>query len=60
MVKSRPAQIPVKRMPVDPQIPESTPYALIGGKAAVRNLVNRFCDLMDEDPNFTVFARYTR
>ena len=36
-------------MPVDPQIPESTPYAIIGGDAAVRNLVHRFYDLIDED-----------
>lgn len=39
-------------MPSDPQTSESTPYVLIGGEAAVRNLVNRFYDLMDEDPDF--------
>jgi hemoglobin len=39
-------------MPSDPQTPDSTPYVLIGGEAAVRNLVNRFYDLMDEDPDF--------
>lgn len=39
-------------MPSEPQTPESTPYQLIGGEAAVRNLLNRFYDLMDEDPDF--------
>lgn len=39
-------------MPSDPQTPDSTPYVLIGGEAAVRNLVNRFYNLMDEDPDF--------
>jgi hemoglobin len=39
-------------MPSEPQTPESTPYELIGGEAAVRSLVNRFYDLMDEDPDF--------
>ena len=29
--------------------PESTPYARLGGEEAVRNLVNRFYDLMDSD-----------
>jgi hypothetical protein len=37
-------------MPSEPQTqtPESTPYELIGGEAAVRNLVKRFYDLMDD------------
>jgi hemoglobin len=39
-------------MPSEPQTPESTPYELIGGEVAVQNLVNRFYDLMDEDPDF--------
>ena len=29
--------------------PESTPYARLGGEEAVRNLVNRFYDLMDSE-----------
>ena len=29
-----------------------TPYDLIGGEVAVRKLVDRFYDLMDEDPDF--------
>ncbi|MBL8517525.1 MAG: group II truncated hemoglobin [Betaproteobacteria bacterium] len=32
--------------------PETTPYELIGGEANVRALVDRFYDLMDEDPDF--------
>ncbi|MDM7457315.1 MAG: group II truncated hemoglobin [Tepidimonas sp.] len=31
-------------------IPPTTPYAALGGEAAVRRLVNRFYDLMDELP----------
>lgn len=41
---------------LDPQSPlpdpETTPYVLIGGEAAVRELVDRFYDLMDEDPDY--------
>lgn len=33
--------------------PENTPYALIGGEAGVRALVNRFYDLMDSAPEAT-------
>jgi hemoglobin len=32
--------------------PENTPYALLGGDAAVRALVDRFYDLMDLEPEF--------
>ncbi len=41
---------------IDPQSllpdPETTPYELMGGDAAVRGLVDRFYDLMDEDPDY--------
>lgn len=30
--------------------PDRTPYALIGGDAGVRQLVDRFYDLMDQEP----------
>jgi hemoglobin len=30
--------------------PETTPFALIGGEAGVRTLVDRFYDLMDSEP----------
>ncbi len=32
--------------------PELTPYALMGGEAKVRELITRFYDLMDEDPDY--------
>ncbi len=32
--------------------PERNPYHLIGGEKAVRALVTRFYDLMDEDPDY--------
>lgn len=32
--------------------PERAPYAIIGGEDAVRRLVDRFYDLMDESPDF--------
>lgn len=32
--------------------PETPPYELIGGEANVRALVDRFYDLMDEDPDY--------
>jgi hemoglobin len=32
--------------------PEWSPYNFIGGEEKVRALVNRFYDLMDEDPDF--------
>ena len=32
--------------------PDTTPYDLIGGEAAVRRLVDRFYDLMDEAPEY--------
>ncbi len=34
--------------------PERTPYDIMGGEAAVRALVDRFYDLMELDPAFTV------
>jgi len=53
VVKSRPSsQISAKRIPGEPPTPESTPYEINGGEAAVRNQVNRFYELMDEDPDF--------
>jgi hemoglobin len=35
----------------------STPYAQIGGDAAVRALVDRFYDLMDREPAYTVIRK---
>ena len=32
--------------------PETTPYELMGGETGVRKLVDRFYDLMDEDPDY--------
>lgn len=32
--------------------PETSPYELIGGEVKVRALVDRFYDLMDEDPDY--------
>lgn len=32
--------------------PRLTPYELVGGKAVVRRMVDRFYDLMDADPAF--------
>jgi hemoglobin len=32
--------------------PERTPYAVIGGEAVVRKLVDTFYDRMDEDPDY--------
>ncbi|MFN5542684.1 MAG: group II truncated hemoglobin [Betaproteobacteria bacterium] len=32
--------------------PERTPYAIVGGEAVVRKLVDTFYDQMDEDPDF--------
>jgi hemoglobin len=38
---------------LQPEEPDSpTPYALIGGDAKVRELVNRFYDLMELEPKF--------
>lgn len=36
------------------QVPDShaTPYELVGGASALRALVDRFYDLMDEDPDY--------
>jgi hemoglobin len=31
---------------------QTTPYELLGGESTVRALVDRFYDLMDEDPDF--------
>lgn len=35
-----------------PPNPETSPYELIGGETKVRALVDRFYDLMDEDPDY--------
>jgi hemoglobin len=32
--------------------PDTTPYELLGGEAAVRKLIDRFYDLMDETPEY--------
>jgi hemoglobin len=37
--------------------PETTPYDLLGGEAAVRRLVDRFYDLMDETPEYYVIRK---
>lgn len=41
-------------MPDDPQAaaPPATPYERIGGAAAVRAVVERFYDLMEQDPDY--------
>jgi hemoglobin len=35
----------------------ATPYALLGGDAGVRALVDRFYDLMDREPRYAVIRR---
>ena len=37
--------------------PEKAPYDIIGGEAAVRRLVDRFYDLMDETPEYYVVRK---
>jgi hemoglobin len=37
--------------------PERTPYELIGGETAVRRLIDRFYDLMDETPEYYVIRK---
>ena len=37
--------------------PERTPYEMIGGEAAVRRLIDRFYDLMDETPEYYVIRK---
>ena len=37
--------------------PEQTPYDILGGDAAVRRLVDRFYDLMDETPEYFVIRK---
>ena len=37
--------------------PEKPPYEMIGGDAAVRRLVDRFYDLMDETPEYYVIRK---
>ena len=37
--------------------PDTPPYALIGGEAAVRRLIDRFYDLMDEAPEYYVIRK---
>jgi hemoglobin len=37
--------------------PDTPPYDLIGGEAAVRRLVDRFYDLMDETPEYFVVRK---
>ena len=37
--------------------PEKTPYELIGGEAALRRLIDRFYDLMDETPEYYVIRK---
>jgi hemoglobin len=37
--------------------PDTPPYALIGGEATVRRLVDRFYDLMDETPEYFVIRK---
>ncbi len=37
--------------------PNTTPYELIGGDAQVRALIDRFYDLMDAEPEYTVIRK---
>ena len=37
--------------------PERPPYELIGGETAVRRLIDRFYDLMDETPEYYVIRK---
>ena len=37
--------------------PDTPPYDLLGGEAAVRKLVDRFYDLMDETPEYYVVRK---
>jgi hemoglobin len=37
--------------------PDTPPYAILGGEAAVRRLVDRFYDLMDEAPELYVIRK---
>ena len=39
-------------MHIDEPLHPPSPYGLIGGEPVVRKLVDRFYDLMDEDPDF--------
>jgi len=43
----------------DPSLPEGiqTPYEWLGGDAKVRSLVDRFYDLMDLEPAFTILRQ---
>jgi hemoglobin len=44
-------------MPTTRPTPELPPYELLGGEAAVRKLVDRFYDLMDETPELYVVRK---
>jgi hemoglobin len=37
--------------------PDTSPYELLGGEAAVRRLIDRFYDLMDETPELFVIRK---
>ena len=37
--------------------PDTPPYELLGGEAAVRKLVDRFYDLMDETPEYYIVRK---
>jgi hemoglobin len=37
--------------------PETTPYEMLGGEQAVRKLVDRFYDLMDQTPEYYVVRK---
>jgi hemoglobin len=37
--------------------PETPPYEILGGEAAVRRLIDRFYDLMDETPEYYVIRK---
>jgi hemoglobin len=39
------------------EIPSATPYALVGGDAGIRRLVDRFYDLMDSSPEAATVRR---
>jgi hemoglobin len=49
--------ITILRMGTTHPTPESSPYDLLGGDAAVRRIVGRFYDLMDETPEYYIIRK---
>ena len=46
-----------RAMQIDEPRHPLTPYDLAGGEPAVRKLVDRFYELMDEDPDFLRYSK---